>query len=157
MKTQQQFNAAVGYYQLGMYEEAWQELKSLPVSDELQTEVLGLKISVLMQLKHWEQAVSQSTELLKISPGEKAAYIDIAYCLHELGRTEQAREILLGAVNLLRDNATFHYNMACYEAQLGNMESARGYLHYACEMDEEFKELAQTDPDLASLRKKGGL
>jgi len=157
VKFTQQFNAAVGYYQLGMYEEAWQELKSLPASDELRAEVLGLKISVLMHLKHWEQAVSQSAELLKISPGEKAAYIDIAYCLHELGHTDKARETLLGAVNLLRDNATFHYNMACYEAQLGNAESARGYLQRAIEMDGEFKDLAKTDPDLALLRKKGKL
>jgi Flp pilus assembly protein TadD len=156
VKSTQQFNAAVGYYQLGMYEEAWQELKGLPAGEELRTEVLGLKISVLMQLKHWEQAVSQSTELLKISPGEKAAYIDIAYCLHELGRTEQAREFLLGAVNLLRDNATFHYNMACYEARLGNLESARGYLQHACKMDGHFKEFSKTDPDLKPLRKKKG-
>jgi tetratricopeptide (TPR) repeat protein len=153
VNLQKQFNAAAGYYELGMLDEAWQELQNIPATGQRHGEVLALKISVLMQLRRWEQAVACGTEMLEVQPAEKAAYIDIAYCLHELGRTEQAREILLGAVNLLRDSATFHYNMACYEAQLGNLAATKRYLQHSIELDGDFARLAQTDPDLQPLRK----
>lgn len=48
--------------------------------------------------------------------------------------------------------AVFHFNLACYEAQLGNLDDARVFLETACGLDESFRELAKTDDDLAPLR-----
>jgi hypothetical protein len=45
-----------------------------------------------------------------------------------------------------------HFNLACYEAQLGNLADARVFLETACGLNANFVELAKNDDDLAPLR-----
>ncbi len=47
--------------------------------------------------------------------------------------------------------ATIFYNLACYVAQLGHLDSARARLASAIKLDSECREMALADPDLAPL------
>jgi Tfp pilus assembly protein PilF len=49
-------------------------------------------------------------------------------------------------------NATIHFNLACYYTQLGDLDKARRYLQRATAIDDSFKKVALTDPDLQALR-----
>jgi hypothetical protein len=51
----------------------------------------------------------------------------------------------------LKAEPTYHYNLACYEAALGNIEQARAHLNVSFAMDKTLKEFARTDPDLKVL------
>ncbi|MCX7713451.1 MAG: hypothetical protein N2035_07290 [Chthoniobacterales bacterium] len=144
-------NAAQGYIELGMYEEALKELAALPRGIAEHDEVLQLKLFLLMRLKSWEEALRICLELQRRKPNETLGYIQGAFCLHELGRTAEAKEMLLkGPSSLLRE-PTYHYNLACYEAVLGNREIALEYLRTSFSMNHAFREIAKKDPDLASL------
>ena len=69
-----------------------------------------------------------------------------------MGRTVEAKEMLLtGPASLLRE-ATYYYNLGCYDAVLGNVEGARAYLRTSFKMDKNFLEFARSDPDLQPLR-----
>ena len=63
-----------------------------------------------------------------------------------------AKEILMRGVALHPREAIFHFNLACYEAQLGRLDDARVLLDTACALEETYVELAKTDADLAPLR-----
>jgi hypothetical protein len=68
------------------------------------------------------------------------------------GDWEGGRQLLLGALERRPDSAVYRYNLACAEARLGEREAAIGHLLAAVEAESRFREAAQTDEDLASLR-----
>ncbi|HSL66460.1 MAG TPA: hypothetical protein VK874_17525 [Gaiellaceae bacterium] len=68
------------------------------------------------------------------------------------GDWEGGRQLLLGALERRPDSAVYRYNLACAEARLGEREAAIGHLLEAAEAEARFREAAQTDEDLASLR-----
>ena len=72
--------------------------------------------------------------------------------MHELGKTAQAKELLLrGPVALLKE-PIYYYNMGCYDALLGNVYEAKANLQTSFKMDSTFRELAKKDPDLEAVR-----
>jgi Flp pilus assembly protein TadD len=144
--------AAQGYFELGMLEEAHGELDALPESVQTRPEFLECRMFLLMQQGHWEDALAISRRLCEMAPGENAGYLQGAYCLHEMGRTEEARELLLKAPDQIRREALYFYNLGCYQAVLGNLEHARDLLAQSFQMDESLKQTAHEDQDLNALR-----
>src|SRR5262245_809811 len=98
-----------------MLKESWQEIKKLTSQEQLLPEVLDVRIAILMQEQRWEEALSLLEPLCKVVPNCESYFVHAAYCLHELKRTKEAREILLLGPDSLMDEPLFHYNLACYE------------------------------------------
>lgn len=144
--------AAQGYCELGMPTDAVGEIEAIPVRWQRHPAVLEMRLIVLMQLKRWPTALAAAHELISIAPHINMGYIHAAYCLHELGRTDAARDILLGGPASLHAEPVFYYNLACYECRLGQLESARAYLEKTFALDKKFRNFAKTDPDLLPLR-----
>jgi len=144
--------AAQGYLELGMVEEALSELASVPAGENTDADLTELRLHILMHGKRWDEALVAAEELLRISPQAVPGYIHGAFALHELGRTAEARDLLLKGPPLLRQNPTFHYNIGCYEAVLGNRESALQSLRESFALDETYRDFAQRDPDLEGIR-----
>jgi len=144
--------AAQGYYELEMHKEALAELDRLPLSEQILPEVLEMRVLILMKDHHWKEALDASEKLCAMVPEEPSGFIHAAYCLHEMGKTRQAKELLLEGPAALATDPTYHYNLACYECALGNIETARAYLKASVSMDQELREFAQSDPDLKALR-----
>jgi len=61
-----------------------------------------------------------------------------AYATRRVDSIESARMILVSALERLPDVAIFHYNLACYECQLGDLEAANTRLKRAFELDAMF-------------------
>ncbi len=143
---------AQGYMELGLFEEARTELVALPKEAWDRAEVLETWVLCLMGEKRWQEALEMSTRLCVLQPKEPSGFIHSAYCLHELGRTAEALELLQGGPRSLRAKAVFFYNLGCYCAKLGRVEEARKLLEKSFEMDNGLRRVAKKDPDLAELR-----
>ena len=146
--------AAQGYLELGMAEEALAELSTIPELEIRDPDIVELRLHILMQAKRWTEALSTAEELRRIHPDALPAYIHGAFALHELGRTTEARDLLLQGPEQLRKDPTFHYNVGCYEAVLGNRESALQSLEQSFALDDTYRDFARQDPDLALLREE---
>jgi len=144
--------AAQGYAELSMYDDALAELDSLPAEALKTAEALELRTVILMQAKRWQEALAVGRELCLTEPKKSGGFIHTAFCLHELGRTIEARDCLLDGPPSLHSEATFHYNLACYECALGHLDLARLHLDKSFAMDKKMRDLAKRDPDLAALR-----
>lgn len=144
--------AAQGYLELGMAAEALAELSCLPEIATGDPDIIELRLHILMQATRWNDALSAAEELIRLDAGGIPAYIHGAFALHELGRTEEARDLLLKGPSELRKDPTFHYNIGCYEAVLGNREAALESLHTSFALDETYRELARRDSDLTLVR-----
>lgn len=145
--------AAQGYCELEMFGDALAEIQSLPQEAQEHPMVLEMRLVILMQAKRWEEALETSRQLYAVKPEGDSGYIHAAFCLHELGRTDEARTVLLSGPESLHTDATYHYNLACYECILGNVDLARAHLDRSVQLDKKFQAYAKTDPDLEALRK----
>jgi predicted Zn-dependent protease len=143
--------AAQGYCELGMFDDALSELGALPGDAQHHPKVVELRLAICMQARRWQSALSISQELCRVAPQNSTGYIHAAFCLHELGKTAEARDVLLNGPETLHSDPTFHYNLACYECRLGNVEIARMHLDRSVKLDKKFGEIARNDPDLAVL------
>src|SRR5438045_1289797 len=122
---QRTLEAAQGYCELGMSDDALAELESIPEELHAHATVVELRLIILMQARRWKAALSVGRELTKIAPQKNIGYIHSAFCLHELGQTEAARKLLLEGPQTLQAEPVFHYNLACYECMLGRLDTAR--------------------------------
>ena len=143
--------AAQGYSELSMFDDAIAELDTLPEDVGTNSTVIELRTVILMQAKRWKSALAASRELCRAEPEKSSGFIHTAFCLHELGRTAEARDVLLGGPDALHGEATFHYNLACYECALGHLDLARMHLEKSIELDKKMRDFSKTDPDLAAL------
>lgn len=143
---------AQGYSELGMTVEALNELDTIGANDRERPEVLETRLFVVMRARRWQEALAVSRRICEIAPDAPAGYVHSAFCLHELGETEMARAVLLSGPPSLMNEPTYHYNLACYECRLGNVEAARAHLDMSVEMDRKFRAYAKCDPDLKLLR-----
>lgn len=140
-----------GYLQLGMPNEALEELEALSADLQKRPETMHLRAWVLMKQKEWLRALEVAENLCKMFPYVPVPFLDAAYCLHELHKTNDAREKLLKGPPELNRYPTYHYNLACYEAKLGLMDSARTHLEKAILMEPTYRKEAMSDPDLKLL------
>lgn len=143
---------AEGYMQLGLLDEALEELERLTASERLLPECLHLEVAVLVRAEQWLDALERSEELIRRAPQSHHGYLHASFCLHELGRTLEARNRLLAAPVFVTEHALFYYNLACYEAQLKNPGEAANLLRIAFRRDASLREVALGDRDLAPVR-----
>ena len=69
------------------------------------------------------------------------------------GGIEKAKPVLLEAAKLFPDDDTIQYNLACYCAQLGQLDAAQEYLDKSYELGDakQIKLIALDDDDLKPL------
>jgi Flp pilus assembly protein TadD len=151
MDFELRFRAACGYAELGMMRESLAELNAIDCAYQERPEVLQLRLHHLMRRKNWERALVVSRKLCRVAPQYSAGFLHAGFCLHELGKTAQAKEILLKGPAALLKEPIYYYNMGCYEALLGNAKNAEINLKTSFKLDESFRELARKDPDLQSV------
>jgi tetratricopeptide (TPR) repeat protein len=72
--------------------------------------------------------------------------------LFDAGRLGEARRLLTEALDRYDDRASLLYNLACVEAQLGELDEALEHLRTAIEERPAFAEAARQDEDLEPLR-----
>ena len=134
-----------------MFDDALEELDSLPAEAQHHPIVVEMRLVALMQAHRWPLALAAAQELCRLRSDAPSGFIHAAFCLHELGRTAEAREMLLKGPPTIDAESNYHYNLACYECVLGNLDSAQAHLKKSFTMDAKYREYAKTDPDLRAL------
>ena len=135
-----------------MDRESMAALNAIPKAQQNRPEVLQLRLHHLMMRRSWTRALTLSRKLCRAAPQCGAGYLHAGFCLNQLGRTEEARAMLLKGPPALRLEPIYYYNLGCYEALLGFSREALRHLRVSFEMDPTFLEIARNDPDLKSLR-----
>ena len=141
-----------GYIDLHMLDEAWKTLDTLPENQRDQAPAIEMRIIVRLDQKRLDDALALCHELCEKFPDNHAGYIQGAYCLHELGRTEEALEHLQSGPATLRREPVYFYNLCCYDLSLGKEDAASAWLNRAFEMSPGYADEALKDPDMEPIR-----
>ncbi len=149
---ERKISAAQGYTELGMLEDAIAELDAISAELQHGTPVIEMRLLILMRAKRWGDALPVSYELCRLHPDATAGFVHSAFCLHELGRTPEAKEMLLSGPPAMQHEPTYFYNLACYDVALGNTDQALHNAERSFQMDKRYRDFAMADPDLAPIR-----
>jgi lipopolysaccharide biosynthesis regulator YciM len=149
---QRRLLAASGFAELSLFQEAVEELEDLPEASKDLPPVLVVWLEVYQRWQKWSEAESVATRLLEMEPEEPSWLVALAYATRRNRGLIFAREILFRAAEQHPNCGTIQFNLACYAAQLGQLEEARQRLHRAIQIDKAFAAMAKSDPDLEAIR-----
>lgn len=150
--------AACGWLGLGDVQEAEAELERIRSSLRQHPDVLQVRWQIHARRQEWEVCFSLAKSLTQIAPARRFGWVHLACSLHQLNRTEEAREILLYALDMFEPNATMAFYLSRYCCRLGDLDEGRRWLDRAFALARQqparrhLKERALTEPDLAPLR-----
>jgi tetratricopeptide (TPR) repeat protein len=140
-----------GYIELGMHEEATEELEKITPGVRHRPEVLLARVLIYQKTERWAAMAAVAAQLVDSAPENPGHFSALAYATRRADSIDRAREILLRAVALHPADAEVQFNLARYEAQLGNLPLARSYLAVAFRVEPELRASALADPDLKPL------
>ncbi len=151
IETQRALHGADGYLFLGLPDFALEALDDVPTGEQADAAVMLARVRVLLHMRRWPEAEALSGQGATQHPGEEEFTVQRAFALHQLNKGEQAVEVLQSAPEWLRRTGILHYNLACYEARLGDLTIARQCINAAIQLNAAMKKNARVDPDLQAL------
>jgi len=154
MQLKWHLSHARGYLELGMVKEAAAELDCVPETSAGEFDVRVLRALVLQEQRQWPQLVPVAAGLVREKPDDAGWWIMWAYATRRGVSLDAAEKILLEAETHHPQEATIQFNLGCYACQRGDFAKARTRVNRAIALDEQYREAAQTDPDLAPLREE---
>src|SRR5438477_5459215 len=92
-----------------------------------------------------------SRRLHEFNPDELRWIISYAFATRRAVSIEVAKDILLKSVANFPKEGLVFFNLACYDCQLGDFESAKDYLRRAFQIDSRWRLQALDDEDLRPL------
>ena len=148
---QQYWQAAVGYVELGMFQEANDELENIDPFNRAAPEVLAVRLAIYRGLKKWELMQQIAKRLKEFQPDNVQWTISLAYATRRAYSIDVAMEILIDAEAKFPREAAIPYNLACYYCQLGEMKTRQTLSKKAFEIDLDWRMAALEDEDLRPL------
>jgi Flp pilus assembly protein TadD len=119
--------------------------------------VLNLRWLIYSHHEQWDACLDIATAIVKMTPDRVSGWVDKALSLRRAngGGVEKAKAVLLEAVKLFPGDDMIQYNLACYCAQLGQLNAAKEYLEKSYELGDaqQIKLMALDDEDLKPLWK----
>ena len=99
----------------------------------------------------WELAFEIANALCRSFPDSVTAIIEAANCLHKLGKTQKAKDRMMTGPAEKWGSGLWHFDMARFECQLGDLAPAKFYLQEATIRNSGYAHIAMHEPDLEPL------
>lgn len=143
--------AAQGFYDLGLFNDAWAALDELPVEDAAHSQTIALRLDILLAMDRVDDAIALGTGACRIWPQKEAFFLKTAAALMILDDHDKAKGLLWAAPLSLRSRAEYWYDLARCQARTGELEAAKKSLEECIRKDKEFRSRALDDPDLEAM------
>ena len=106
---------------------------------------------IIGRSEKWDLMAIVARKLTEWNPEEPGNFVDWADAIWRTESIHAAHAILTRAASLHPTDPTIQFNLACYEAQMGNLDRAKTHLKRATEIDAKFRLMALKEPDLEPL------
>ena len=144
--------AAQGFLDLGLPLDAHEELEEIEPELRHLSEVLAIKVPIFKALAQWELMEVVAKELCIRHPDDPGWLLSLADAIRRGRSLQEGMQVLVQAAMRFPEEAMLFYTVACYQAQLGYLDAARGRLADAVRLDPACRELARGEEDLDPLR-----
>jgi len=148
-------DAAIGWLELGLVEEAKREMKQISREQGEHPDVLEVCWRIDAGEQHWDAALEVARKLVARAPNRADGWLHHAYALRRAseGGLEKAWEALAPAAEKFLQEPIIPYNLACYACQMRQLDKAWAWLKRALQIGgkETLKQMALSDADLEPL------
>lgn len=154
VKVQKRLNAASGFLDLRMPDEAIGELEVL-LADDVLSQLRPVKRfhgEALIELERFEQAREIYVDLLQSEPEDIDAAIKKGWCEKRMGRLPAAIRTMERAVRLHPREPILQYNLACYHALATDKARCLSRLGVAIRLDRNIAAMVADESDFDNLR-----
>ena len=100
----------------------------------------------------YQAAVIAFHQAVERDPQNVAAFLELGWCYKRLGRIDLAIQALEDGLEVDRDQAILHYNLACYWSLAKNVGLTLVHLAQAFELDESYRDLVSGETDFDGVR-----
>jgi uncharacterized protein HemY len=152
--------ASEGWVGLGDFTSAGQELDQISPGNRAHPDVLQLRWRISAGAENWNACLDIATTLTEMVPERRFGWIHRAQSLDKLGRTSEAKDLLLSVAKNFGATSTLPLHLARYSCVLGQQDEALRWLEKAVAAANNPEELLRLrrqvleDPALEPLRKK---
>lgn len=144
--------AADGWIELGNFVEANEELERIEPAFRSHPDVLEIRWKIYANASRWEACVDIGLAITKAAPNRVFGWVHHSFALYQLKRIGDAYKNLVLVAEKFHDNWAVSYNLACYCAQLGEIEeSERWFKKAMCAEEKIVQKLAIVNPALMPL------
>jgi uncharacterized protein HemY len=123
--------AAEGWIGLGDYNSASEELESITAANRNHPDVLQLRWRIYAEAQDLGACLDIATTLTVTNPKRLFGWIQRAKSLHQLGRTKEAKDLLISAADDFQSNSTVPFQLTRYCCGLGQTDEALSWLEKA--------------------------
>lgn len=141
-----------GYRELGMFDDALRELDAFGTAVAMDTDCQQMRLAILMQTNRWKEALPCANRLASQDSSDPGNLVNLAYVTRRADNIEGARIILENAARRFPREAIIQYNLGCYAACSGELDTAKEYLMRAFQLDPNYLEMSSSDSDLERLK-----
>jgi thioredoxin-like negative regulator of GroEL len=152
ISTSRRIEYARGYIDLGLFDRATEELEAIPLRDWFTSEVMTIRLELHSAAKQWNIVENYARTLILKDRTDIQAWVALGCAARRTRSVGAARDTMVDALAAVGDgHPAIHYNLACYQCLLGNVEAAKEHLSVACRIDSSFKSAALGDDDLKPM------
>ena len=153
-EARRQFDAALGWLQLGNWQEAHEELERLPAEMLATPAVLVLRCRIYPHAGRWHTVEIMAEGAAHAYPEEPRFYTHWAWALHRQGRTADGLSVASQAAERFIDSGAIAYAVACLYGALEQVSDAAHWLKLALQRTHDPEKLrlrALKQPELFCL------
>lgn len=150
-ESRRQIEKAEGFISLGMLQEAWDTLESLPRSQKVTKEVLVLHLEILVKSEEWLKAAFLAESLCELDRKDADRHVQVGEFFLKSGDSLSALIWLQKHRQKCEHLAAFHFINAKAYAGIGKLDDAKNSLKAALEIDPGLRALAIDEPVLGPL------
>ena len=113
--------------------------------------MLAVRVRVYQALERWELMQAVAKRMVEYDPDDSGWWVLWAQATSRAESIDAGRLILVNALERHPHDAGVHFNLACYECGLGNMERTKGRLERCFDLDPNRRLVALEDERFEAL------
>lgn len=152
LQLDQAIQEAEGYLELGMTDHALETLQHRGALVHGSGRACYLLGEALRELGRYEEALFPLERSADLLPDDIHAWLALGWCYKRTGQLSRAIGALEKAVQVDGGEPVLHYNLACYWSLARNRTLALRYLAKALDLDSNYRDMVQDEPDFDPLR-----
>lgn len=149
--TRKHLQRAAGYRELGMLDDAHDEVERTLLEDRFCREVLVERLLIYNKMEQWDLVAGVARQLAADEPTEAQWWIQWAYGTRMHKGLEEGIAVLVDAKERFPAHPTVTYYLGTYNCAGGDVETARALVTEAIRLDKSLRKVAIEDEDLLEL------
>ncbi len=152
MNRFEHITAADGFLDLGMLDEAWEQLDDIEPRRRADQEVLAMRLRILERMGRFEMGAEIARGAVRAHPDEMDLWLLGSRQVRAAEGIDVALEFLLGSGERFTSKAAYWFELGYLHCQLGDLERTAECTRRAVDLDRSYQMRVLDHPDLEALR-----